>query len=66
VVKAPVDRVVAPSVVPSIAPPVIATPLEENYWQVTVPAILTASVAEPILMASGVVLSVPILIVCQL
>jgi hypothetical protein len=50
VVNEPPAWVVPPIVVPSIAPPVIATPEEWKLSAVTFPAIVTVSKAEPMLM----------------
>lgn len=61
--KAPLDLVVAPIDVPLIVPPVIATLLAERLLAVTAPRTSTVSRAEPRVIASAVVLSVPILIV---
>lgn len=63
VVKAPLDLVVAPMDVPSIAPPVMATLLAERLLAVIEPLMPTVSVEEPIVIVSGLVLSVAMLIV---
>jgi hypothetical protein len=62
-VKVPAAGVEAPIVVPLMVPPVIVTFDEEKLLAVTAPAIMTVSKADPILMRSATLLSVPILIV---
>lgn len=63
VVNAPVDLVVAPIEVPFMVPPVTVTPLDVKLFAVTDPPNVRVSVEDPIFIASGVVLFVPIFMV---